>query len=325
VIQGEITMALGRPSSNDNPEKYRESFELFRLTQPQAPSGTILADQLAHFLEWAITQKQAGFEKGEIISIGAMAEGLGKSRNTAAKSVEQLVAKGMLARTKLKSPYEIVSRRPIFKDSRHVADEKISLTMKMDSESTFSEIRRLKFPDPGDPFATFLVDELASSSDGLIREAATGNWTSGEVLYYLRMRSITPDGGPVGYLAEVTFLNLTPEQSAGFSNRYSSLLRQEVSRFSMYSVLEQCGLSDLRAGRTQVAVGSPPGFLARELHEFIGPRGIDMAAYTAGTTMLKWSYALFRPATHPMATFSVCFVRPDLIGIFIRKLDVELR
>ena len=136
-------------------------------------------------------QKQAGFEKGEIISIGAMAEGLGKSRNTAAKSVDQLVAKGMLARTKLKSPSQIVSNEPIFKDSTLVADEQISLTLKMDSVSTFSEVRRLQYPNPDDPFAVFLVEELAASSDGLIHQAATRNWVGGEVLYYLRMRSAT--------------------------------------------------------------------------------------------------------------------------------------
>jgi hypothetical protein len=292
---------------------------LYQLTQARAPAGSTLADQVAAFLEWAITTRQEGFERGEIISIGALATGLGRSRNTAAKSVEQLVAKGMLARTKLKSPYEIVSSEPIFKDASLVADEQISLTMKMDS------VRRLVYPKPDDPFAAFLVAELAESSDGLIREAAVRNWTGGEVLYYLRMRSVNQAGGPIGYLAEVTFLNLTPEQSVGFSDRYSLLLKQQVSRFSMYSVLEQCGLSDLRAGRTQVAVGSPPGFLARELREFIAPRGIDMNEYEDGKPMLKWSYALFQPSVHPMATFSVCFVRPDLIGIFIRKLDVELR
>ena len=219
-----------------------------------------MADQIAHYLEWAISQKQEGFEEGQIISIGAMAEGLGKSRNTAAKSVEQLVAKGMLARTKLKSPYKIVSSEPIFRDSSLVADEQISLTLKMESESTFSEVRRLKYPDPDDPFATFLVEELAASSDGSIREAAKRNWTGGEVLYYLRMRSATREQGGAGYLAEVTFLNLTGEQGDGFVERYSLLARNRSRSFSMYSVLEQCGLSDLRAGRTQVIHRQSPGF-----------------------------------------------------------------
>lgn len=318
-------MALGRPTSNDNPDKYRESFELYRLTQPQAPSGTILADQLANYLEWAITQKQAGFAKGEIISIGAMAEGLGKSRNTAAKSVEQLVAKGMLARTKLKSPYQIVSNEPIFKDSTLVADEQISLTLKMDSVSTFSEVRRLQYPNQDDPFAVFLVEELAASSDGLIHQAATRNWVGGEVLYYLRMRSATRAQGGAGYLAEITFLNLTPEQADRFVERFTLLRDRQVSRFSMYSVLEQCGLSDLRAGRTQVTVGSPPDFVGRAFEGFIDSSTIDMAEFTSGRTMLKWSYALFKPDASPMATFSVCYVRPDVLGVFIRKLDVELK
>jgi|GEM_PF-5562709 len=318
-------MALGRPHSKDNPEKYKTSFELYALTRPAQPKGSTLADQVATYLEWAITKKQAGFTRGEIISIGALAAGLGKSRNTAAKSVEQLVAKGMLARTKLKSPYEIVSSVPIFKDSTLVADEQISLTLKMDSESTFSDVRVLKYPNPGDPFANLLVEELAASSDGLIHEAAAGNWSGGEVQYYLRLRSVQGARGAVGYLAEVTFLNLSPEQSRGFVARYTRLREENVTRFSMYSVLEQSGLKDLRAGRTQVSVGRPPGFIARELEGFINGRVIDMEDFQNGTTMLKWRYALFKPDTNPMATFSVCFVRPDLIGIFIRKLDVELK
>jgi hypothetical protein len=318
-------VSLGRPHSNDYPEKYKGSFELYLLTQPQPAAGTTLADQIAAYLEWAISQKQDGFEEGQIISIGAMAEGLGKSRNTAAKSVEQLVAKGMLARTKLKSPYKIVSSEPIFRDSSLVADEQISLTLKMDSESTFSEVRRLEFPNPDDPFATFLVEELASSSDGLIREAATRNWTGGNVLYYLRMRSATRDQGGAGYLAEITFLNLTPEQSEGFIERFSLLKRRQVSSFSMYSVLEQCGLSDLRAGRTQVSIGSTPAFVAHELEGFINGSAIEMGDFTSGKTMLKWSYALFKPDAQPMATFSICFVSTEVLGVFIRKLDVELK
>jgi len=318
-------MPLGRPQSNDDPEKYKNSFELYRLIQPKPATGTTLADQIAHYLEWAISQKQDGFAKGEIISIGAMAEGLGKSRNTAAKSVEQLVAKGMLARTKLKSPYQIVSSEPIFKDSSLVADEQISLTLKMESESTFSDVRRLKYPNPGDPFATFLVEELAASSDGLIQEAAKRNWTGGEMLYYLRMRSAAGGQGGAGYLAEVTFLNLSNEQAEGFVERFSRLRQSKVSKFSMYSVLEQCGLSDLRAGRTQVTVGSPPAFIARELEGFVNGRAIEMGDFTSGKTMLKWSYALFKPDAQPMATFSVCFVSTEVLGVFIRKLDVELK
>ncbi len=318
-------MPMGRPHSNDYPEKYKTSFELYQLTQPQPPPGSAMADQVAAYLEWAITHKQDGFAKGEIISIGALAEGLGKSRNIASKSVEQLVAKGLLGRTKLKSPYEIVSSEPIFKDSRLVADEQISLTLKMDSESTFSDVRSLNYPNPKDAFAKFLVDELAASSDGLIHEAAAGNWEQGEVLYYLRMRSGVRPEGAVGYLAEVTFLNLNPDQSRGFIDRFTLLREKGVSRFSMYSVLEQCGLNDLRAGRTQVSIGNPPGFITRELEGFVNGHIIDMDDYLAGKTMLKWSYALFRPDTNPMATFSVCFVRPDLLSVFIRKLDVELK
>jgi hypothetical protein len=50
---------------------------------------------------------------------------------------------------------------------------------------------------------------------------------------------------------------------------------------------------------------------------------VDIGAYLSGETMLKWSYALFVPDVNPMVTFSICYVRSDLLGIFIRALDVE--
>ena len=50
-------MALGRPHSKDFPEKYRESFDLYQLTQPRNPPGSTLADQVATYLEWAITSQ----------------------------------------------------------------------------------------------------------------------------------------------------------------------------------------------------------------------------------------------------------------------------
>jgi len=68
-------MPLGRPHSKDYPEKYKNSFELYQLTQPPVPAGSPMADQVAAYLEWAIIQQQDGFEKGEIINIGALAEG----------------------------------------------------------------------------------------------------------------------------------------------------------------------------------------------------------------------------------------------------------
>lgn len=316
-------MALGRPVSNDNPEKYRESYEIFSVTRaPSAPTATV-AEEVALFLEWAITEGEAGFAEGDIISIGALAEGLGKSRNTAAKSVEQLVAKGMVARAKLKSPYRIISRRPIFKDTRQVADEQISLTGKMDSESLFGPARVLTFPDPADPFAGFLSDELAGSGDKLILEAAAKNWQQGNFPWYQRVRIMDYQGRPTVYLAEVTYLNLDAEQTARFLERFSRLRDKKLTRFSMYSVLEQCGLTDLRAGRTQVGVGTPPGHLHAGLDEMTAERNIDIATYLSGEPMLKWSYALFVPDVNPMVTFSVCYVRSDLLGIFIRALDVE--
>jgi hypothetical protein len=316
-------MALGRPVSNDSPEKYRISYELYTVISPQSGSRATLAEEVAGFLEWAITQAEEGFAEGDLISIGALAEGLGKSRNTAAKSVEQLVAKGMVARAKLKSPYRIISKRPIFKDTRLVADEQISLTGKMDSESIFGPAGLIDFPTPGDPLSDFLSVELAASRDGLILEAAVNNWQRGRVPNYMRLRTMDHEGRQVGYLAEVTFLRLTDEQALDFQQRFTRLYDKKVTKFSMYSVLEQSGLSDLRAGRTQVDVGTPPEFLGQGMKELVSGQDIDIAPYLDGGPMLKWTYALFRADVNPMVTFSVCYVRSEVVSIFMRALDVE--
>lgn len=316
-------MPLGRPVSNDSPEKYRESYEIFTLTRdPAGPTATV-AEEVAAFLEWAISEGESGFAEGDIISIGALAEGLGKSRNTAAKSVEQLVAKGMVARAKLKSPYRIISRQPIFKDTRLVADEQISLTGKVESESIFGPSRTLVFPDPNEPLAGFLSEELAASRDTLILEAAAKHWQAGSLPWYQRVRTTEHEGRLVAYLSEITYMRLNEEQSAIFHDRFTKLRDKGVTRFSMYSVLEQCGLPDLRAGRTQVSVGTPPAVLAGGLNELSAGTDVDISPYLSGEPMLKWTYALFRPDVNPMVTFSVCFVRTDMLGIFIRALDVE--
>ena len=115
------------PRSTDRPAKYAESFQLFRLSQPAPPAGSHASDELAAYLEWAISRGGPGFEEGDIISVTALAKGVKTSRNTAGKSVEALVAKGMLVQGKPKSPYLIVSPEPIFKDTGVVADEQISL------------------------------------------------------------------------------------------------------------------------------------------------------------------------------------------------------
>jgi len=316
-------MALGRPVSNDSPEKYRTSHDIYALTRDHGRGNSTVAEEVASFLEWAITEGEAGFSEGDIISIGALAEGLGKSRNTAAKSVEQLVAKGMVARPKLKSPYRIISRRPIFKDTRLIADEQISLTGKMDSESLFGPAEVVEFPDPDDPMSGFLSTELARSRDPLILEGAARNWQRGRIPCYRRIRLVDQGGRTTAYLVEITFLRLDADQTAAFRDRFTRLRDKRVTRFSMYSVLDQCGLPDLRAGRTQVGVGKLPDFLGRGLHELAGGRDLGLGPYLAGEPMLKWTYALFRPDVNPMLTFSVCYVRSDMLGIFMRALDVE--
>ena len=177
-----------------------------------------------------------------------------------------------MARAKLKSPYSIISRRPIFKDTRLVADEQISLTGKMDSDSIFGPAGLTYFPSPGDPLSDFLSAELAASRDGLILEAAAKNWQEGRIPNYMRLRTMDHEGRQVGYLAEITFLRLTDGQSTDFHTRFTRLHEKKVTRFSMYSVLEQCGLTDLRAGRTQVDVGVPPDFLGHLLRGTEQPR-----------------------------------------------------
>ncbi len=317
-------MVIGRPKSDDSPQKYHYSYELYQLTQPKLPASANAADEIGTFLEWAITEKQDGFTVGDIISIGALAQGVGKSRNTAAKSVERLVAKGMVVRGKLKSPYQIVSQVPIFKDASLVADEQISLTIKMESESCFGQIRSLKPTHKQDELAVFLQEELTRSKDPLIQEAAGNNWRAGEIQFFQRLRTVNESGKAIGFLAEMTFLLLEPDQAAGLRNRVTRLHEQDVKQISMYPILEQCGLTDLRAGRTQISVARPPKFLQRELTGYVDQNTVDMRFFFTDEPMLKWTYALFRPDASPMASFSVCYVDSDLLSIFIRKLDVEL-
>ena len=322
-------MTIGRPKSDDTPEKYRDAYELYQLTAPQLPAGVSASEEIGTFLEWAIREERPGFAEENIISIGALATGVGKARNTVAKGVEKLVAMGMVIRGKAKSPYQIISTVPIFKDSSLVADEKISLTLKMESESHFGEVKSCRLQDPGDDLALFLAQELAGSKDPLIREASGVNWRSGEVQLFQRLRSVSQgdvnQGGRwIGCLAEWTFLRLDPEPAREFRHKVAQLRSQAVRHISLYPILEQCGIRDLRAGRTQISVAPPPKFLGAELRGFVDERQVEMTHYDLYQPLLKWTYALFQPDIAPMVSFSVCFVRADLLGIFIRKMDIEL-
>jgi len=317
-------MPIGRPKSDDAPLKYQEAYELYQLTQPKSAPSANAIEEVATFLEWAIRDGQPGFAEGDIITIGALAQGLGNSRNTAAKGVEQLVVKGMVLRGKLKSPYHIVSKTPIFKDSSLVADEKISLTLKMESESHFGKVHTFLLQDSHDPFPAFLTRELAASRDPLIGEARTSYWQTGEIQLFQRLRSVHQDDKRIGCLLEMTFLKLDHDLAAEFRDKVNQLHNQGVHLISLYPILEYCGIKDLRAGRTQISVADTPDFLGSELRNFIDERQVDIEFFTSPRSMLKWTYALFQPDIAPMVSFSVCFVRSDLLGIFIRKMDVEM-
>lgn len=316
-------MSLGRPKSNDTPEKYRDSFELFQLSKPRPAAGANAVDILSDYLEWAIATELDGFRQGDIISISAVAEGVRRSRNTVAKSVEKLVTKGMIIHGKPKSPYRIVSPTPIFKDPSVVADEQISLTTKMNWESYFSDVRTCDTTDTEDVFSRLLVSELANSRDALIQASARQGWKAGSFQYYLRLRTLQQNGLPSGCLAEITYLLLSDQAAGSFSEKVERLREQRVMQISLYPLLEQTGLGDLRAGRTQVTVDTAPSFLEPQLASFIDRRHVSLEAFANGHPMLKWNYGIFRPDADPMVSFSVCYVRSDKLGIFIRNLDVE--
>ena len=88
-------MALGRPRSADTPAKYADSFQLFKLSRPALPAGSHASDELAAYLEWAISRGGPGFEEGDIIGVTALAKGVKTSRNTAGKSVENPIYTGL--------------------------------------------------------------------------------------------------------------------------------------------------------------------------------------------------------------------------------------
>lgn len=319
-------MALGRPRSDDTPSKYEASYRLYQLSEPRlADFGTAIED-LTLYLEWAIKQGGEGFGEGDIINVSALAKGVRKSRNTAGKAVEALVTKGMLLQDKPKSPYRIISRTPIFEDTGVVADAQISLTMKFDAASLISEVGECRMsPADGDPVAGFLRRELAANRDPLVHEAAAEYWDQGPFQYYLRLRTVEVDRGAIGSLLEITYLHLLPSAAESIRRGVASLREHNITQISLYPLLEECGLSDVRSGRSHVTVAATPPLLLSELERTVDIGQIDMSAFAAERPLLKWSYGIFHPEATPMVTFSVCYVHADLLSIFIRNLDVELR
>lgn len=315
-------MTPGRPPVNDPPHKYTEAWELYLLSQADADRHASTAERVASFLEWAISDEQPGFEVGDIIAVGALAEGIARSRNTAAKAIERLARRGMVVQERAKSPYRIASSLPVFADAGAVADEQISLTLKMASASLVSPVRALNLGDDDDPLVQLLHAELAASGDTLVRRAARG-WTRGEVQVFQRLRTLEGGARPHACLAEITWVRLDGLDGAGFRSRVARLRDQGVTRVSLYALLEQAGMHDVRAGRSQVTVGAPPVLPAPgwDACSVTGP--VDHEAFGGGRPLVKWTYGLFRPDPQPMVSFSVCWVRTDLLGVFIRSLDVE--
>ncbi len=319
-------MTIGRPKSDDSPLKYKDSFRLYQLSEPGHGQGTTAIDALTTFLEWAIAQQVEGFGEGDIINVSSLAKGVKKSRNTAGKSVEALVAKGMLVQNKPKSPYQIVSQTPIFKDTGVVADEQISLTLKFDSPSYISRVGTCELDGAAgtDTVGGYLSQELQASHDSLVHEAADKYWNRGRFQYYLRLRTTEVSGQPTATLLEITYLHLPRESEERFVRGVDSLRDHHVTQISLYPLLEECGLSDFRSGRSHATVGPTPSLLLKELETSVDTSGVDLGAFQDDRSLLKWTYGIFHPEANPMITFSVCFVHADLLSIFIRNLDVEI-
>ncbi len=322
-------MAIGRPKSDDTPLKYEESFRLYQLSEPGHGQGSSVVDELSTYLEWAIAQQAPGFGEGDIINVSALAKGVKKSRNTAGKSVEALVSKGMLMQNKPKSPYQIVSQTPIFKDTGVVADEQISLTLKFDSPSLISRVGTCELEPVGSgeeasTVGSLLSRELNASHDSLVHDAADKYWNQGTFQYYLRLRTTEVEGRPTATLLEITYLHLPPEAAALFVRGVGSLRDHHITQISLYPLLEECGLSGFRSGRSHATVAPSPPLLMSELTASVDTAGIDLGVFQDDRPLLKWTYGIFHPEANPMITFSVCFVHADLLSIFIRNLDVEL-
>jgi hypothetical protein len=157
-----------------------------------------------------------------------------------------------------------------------------------------------------------------------VHEAAAAYWHAGHFLYYLRLRTVAVDDRPTGALLEITYLRLPPAAEASFRAGVTSLRDHHVTQISLYPLLEQCGLSDMRSGRSHATVATTPPLLLDALGDSVDTAGIDLSAFGADRPLLKWTYGIFHPETQPMITFSVCYVHADLLSIFIRNLDVEL-
>ena len=317
-------MVIGRPRSVDSPLKYEAAFRLYQLSRLREAQADNAIDELADFLVWTIARGEDGFNEGDIVNVSSLALGVQKSRNTAGKAVEVLVAKGMLVQGKPKSPYEIVSRQPIFKDTGVVADEQISLTLKFEAYSHISRVGGFEMGGASDPLADLLRRELDASHDALVHDAAEQYWHRGRFQYYLRLRTTDVAGQPTGALLEITYLRLPRESEEIFVAGVASLRDHHVTQISLYPLLEQCGLKDLRSGRSHATVAPTPPLLTAELGKSVDTAGVDMSAFAPEHPLLKWTYGIFHPEAKPMITFSVCYVHADLLSIFIRNLDVEL-
>ena len=236
------------------------------------------------------------------------------------------MAKGMLVQNKPKSPYQIVSQTPIFKDTGVVADEQISLTLKFDSPSYISRVGTCELDGAAgtDTVGGYLSQELQASHDSLVHEAADKYWNQGRFQYYLRLRTTEVSGQPTATLLEITYLQLPREAEERFVGGVGSLRDHHVTQISLYPLLEECGLSDFRSGRSHATVGPPPSLLLKELETSVDTSGVDLSAFQDDRSLLKWTYGIFHPEANPMITFSVCFVHADLLSIFIRNLDVEI-
>ncbi len=105
---------MPREAATDT-EKYALARVEYQRSIPRDHSRTN-TEYLADLLSWAIEKGFPGFEVGKDIGIAFAAPGFGTSRTSVAKAVQKLVNTGQLVVRKPKSPYRIVSKRPVISE-----------------------------------------------------------------------------------------------------------------------------------------------------------------------------------------------------------------
>lgn len=310
----------------DDAAKYVEAARIWSLNNQATPEGReTKVERFARLLEWAIAEGLPGFEVGGVIGVAAAAEGLATSRSTLASSMEHLVAHGLVIEQP-KSPYRIVSRTPILPPPEELFARPFSMTRELDdreltSESLLAPLARVDLDDPGHADVALLRAALAASPDVAVQRRADDLATgTGHVFRRLRRLAGDPQRN---FLIETTFLALPDTVATALAAQIEDSIRYGIKDISLGRLLALTEVRGLVNGRTLCTIDQPPSHLADAARAIVGAEDSGDTPLFDGRPLLRWEYALFATDPADFLSFSVCFVDPRAVHVFIREMDLE--